>query len=334
MKQITIFKDKNLYSSFPLLDYISDNEIVTGFFTAPRPDHCGIYDWRVMLSTNQGETWTETHDKKYKFNDTEFRPRYLSDSFKTQDGRVGSFGFAFSRKGLQMSNCISISKNNNFSRISIPGIKYLFSFPRFFQHDDVIMIPMYAILKNDKETPLIYLSYNNGQNWQLHKMFPDNIEGSEYALIKLTSGQMMAVIRSDKYPLLQSFSDDYGRTWSYPICTNMIGNPSHLLRLQDGKILCSYGYRNQLNSDGIAIIASYSNDEGEFWYPPKVLQLSNIYSSSLHKTKLFEKKPNGVFDSGYPVSIQLSNGDILTVYYITHEDRITHIEATKWRLDD
>ena len=118
MKQITIFKDKNLYSSFPLLDYISDNEIVTGFFIAPRPDHCGIYDWRVMLSTDQGETWTETHDKKYKFNDTEFRPRYLSDSFKTQDGRVGSFGFAFSRKGLQMSNCISISKNNNFSKTS------------------------------------------------------------------------------------------------------------------------------------------------------------------------------------------------------------------------
>ena len=35
-------------------------------------------------------------------------------------------------------------------------------------------------------------------------------------------------------------------------------------------------------------------------------------------------------DVGYPHSTQLSDGSILTVYYITPSDKITHIASTRW----
>lgn len=35
-------------------------------------------------------------------------------------------------------------------------------------------------------------------------------------------------------------------------------------------------------------------------------------------------------DVGYPVSIQLDDESILTAYYITQSDRITHTAVTRW----
>ena len=36
-------------------------------------------------------------------------------------------------------------------------------------------------------------------------------------------------------------------------------------------------------------------------------------------------------DLGYPISTQLEDGAILTVYYITLDDGITHCACTRWR---
>ena len=35
-------------------------------------------------------------------------------------------------------------------------------------------------------------------------------------------------------------------------------------------------------------------------------------------------------DVGYPHSTQLSDDSVLTVYYITPADRVTHIASTRW----
>ena len=35
-------------------------------------------------------------------------------------------------------------------------------------------------------------------------------------------------------------------------------------------------------------------------------------------------------DVGYPHSAQLSDGSVLTVYYITGADRVTYIASTRW----
>ena len=43
-------------------------------------------------------------------------------------------------------------------------------------------------------------------------------------------------------------------------------------------------------------------------------------------------RDDGVGDLGYPGSVQLPDGSILTVYYITLADGVTHSAATRWEL--
>jgi hypothetical protein len=38
-------------------------------------------------------------------------------------------------------------------------------------------------------------------------------------------------------------------------------------------------------------------------------------------------------DMGYPSSVQLPDGAILTTYYWHHEDQIRHIRSTRWSVD-
>ena len=70
--------------------------------------------------------------------------------------------------------------------------------------------------------------------------------------------------------------------------------PGHLLRLQDGGILLTYGNRC-LNNFGID--ARLSSDEGQTWGAP--FRLADM--------------PLG--DGGYPASVQRSDGRIVTAYY-------------------
>ena len=153
------------------------------------------------------------------------------------------------------------------------------------------------------------------------------------------SDKILAHIRSDKHPyIMESWSEDNGKTWTYPTNIyaedensrgNIIGGPTHLLRLENGKILCTYGYRQ---SKKMGIRAIISEDEGNTWGKPIILRNDGGYLSSLYKKRFWQKQIHPGNDVGYPVSIQLDDGEILTAYYITTKDQITSIETTKWEL--
>ena len=38
-------------------------------------------------------------------------------------------------------------------------------------------------------------------------------------------------------------------------------------------------------------------------------------------------------DLGYPRTVELSDGSLFTVYYMTLGDSVTHVAATRWALD-
>ena len=56
-------------------------------------------------------------------------------------------------------------------------------------------------------------------------------------------------------------SFDGGETWSIPEPTPMYGHPGHLLPLDDGRLLCTYGRRTA----PFGIRASLSEDGGRSW---------------------------------------------------------------------
>jgi hypothetical protein len=69
-------------------------------------------------------------------------------------------------------------------------------------------------------------------------------------------------------------------------------HPGHFTRLKDGHVLLTYG--NRLNPRGVDV--RFSDDEGMTWSEPvRVLDFQG--------------------DGGYPSSVQLPDGQVLTAYY-------------------
>ena len=91
--------------------------------------------------------------------------------------------------------------------------------------------------------------------------------------------------------------------------------------LQDRSILLTYGVRLR---GMLGVCAMVSRDEGVTWDDPRVLFKTDVYQSNT--------SPTGT-DGGYPSSVQLENGTILTAYYcqrIPNHQRY-HMGVVLWR---
>lgn len=133
---------------------------------------------------------------------------------------------------------------------------------------------------------------------------PDTHHFGEPHLALLPSGRIVLLIRytarayddrRDDLHLWESYSDDQGRTWSEPFRTPLLGFPPHVTVLQDGRVLCTYGYRRPPFGERAAL-----SQDGITWDATQEIIL---------------RDDNGNHDLGYPASIELSPGLILSVYY-------------------
>jgi len=140
----------------------------------------------------------------------------------------------------------------------------------------------------------------------------------EPSSIVLPSGKIIVHIRVQRngyFTIFQSESYDGAKTFTKPrqLLGQKGGAPAHLLLLKDGTLISVYGYREA--PYGIRMM--YSKDDGETWSTDHVLFDQGF----------------GI-DLGYPASVQLKNGDILTVYYAQErEGGPTVIFQLKWRFD-
>ena len=109
-------------------------------------------------------------------------------------------------------------------------------------------------------------------------------------------------------------SDDDAATWRYagqPVPnTGQGGNPPSLIRLRDGRLCLTYGYRDA----PCGIRARLSTDQGRTWGAERVL-----------------RDDGGNHDLGYPRTVQRSDGQAVTVYYWNDRpDGERYIVATIW----
>lgn len=179
---------------------------------------------------------------------------------------------------------------------------------------------------------LVAESRDQGQNWTTIgrvNMFPRYAgaapEGYAYLcephVTEVAPGRLLAMARYEEVPrapergrLWQFTSADGGCTWTEPRELPILGKPPHLLTLRDGRVLLSYGYRHPPFGQR----ACLSNDGGATW-------------DYEHEIILRDDGPSG--DLGYPASVELADGSILTVYY--QQERAgekTCLMATHWRL--
>jgi len=99
---------------------------------------------------------------------------------------------------------------------------------------------------------------------------------------------------ANKSETLQSESSDGGNTWSTPHAIGVWGLPSHLLKLRDGRLLMSYGYRRPPFGNQ----ARVSEDRGKTW--SEAITISD---------------DGYVIDLGYPSTVQVDDGSLITVWY-------------------
>ena len=117
-------------------------------------------------------------------------------------------------------------------------------------------------------------------------------------------------------------SPDRGKTWEPIVKTPVWGYPQHLLPLKDGRLLMTYGYRRP----PWGIRACLSNDCGKTWEID-----SEIILRMDGRTPEGQKRKVGDADLGYPVSVELDDGRVFTVYYHNTAGTNCFIAGTFWR---
>ncbi len=146
-------------------------------------------------------------------------------------------------------------------------------------------------------------SKDDGQTWEWLADIPARgadsvVEYHELHAVEARDGTLLVHIRNhnpaNQGETLQCESQDGGKSWTTPHPIGVWGLPSHLLRLRDGRLLMSYGYRRAPFGNQ----ARLSSDNGKTWSEPFVIS---------------DDAPGG--DVGYPSTVELPDGSFVTVWY-------------------
>jgi hypothetical protein len=157
---------------------------------------------------------------------------------------------------------------------------------------------------------------DGGRTWQFVSFIGPEPAGDDFAImpssVRLPGGAILTAIRHRRW--IELFrSDDDGQTWRAqprPAPDTGGGNPGHLIRLRDGRLAITYGYR----SKPFGIRARLSRDEGRTWGEEILL-----------------RSDGGGSDLGYPRTVERPDGMLVTAYYFNDDaKRERHIAGTIW----
>lgn len=169
---------------------------------------------------------------------------------------------------------------------------------------------------------------------EIENTYHDHLFCEPHAVV-LRSGKVIVHIRVQNveknfYTTFQCESYDMGRSFTKPhqILPNLAGAPCHLIETSDGTIVSVYQYNGEYafkhqTPEGIPqrneIRVMFSRDGGETW----------DYNHVLYGQE-------GIIDldMGYPASVELKDGSILTVFYgMPESGSPAVIMQRKWRFE-
>ena len=171
-----------------------------------------------------------------------------------------------------------------------------------------------------------WTSKDFGETWEQLSYLPipenfDKASHEPYA-IQLNNGDILAAVRFQNktgpsrafMSIYTTVSHDGGKTWEPAQYTGIDGAPPHLLQHSSGAVIMVYSQRCASN----ASYARVSYDNGKTWSEEKKIGLDS---------------PD--WDHGYPSTVELSNGDLLTVYYQKCPgDTYNSVHSVRYSLDE
>ena len=363
MKHSVLYKKAGVYTGWPLPSLLPDGRLSVVIHTSSLVEHFALGDRITLVSSDDGATWERSGEPAIPSNWPGSSTREKYDRFAEilPNGRyfaAGGVGWevwpsARQQQAADMGLRVRAHPDGQLDRVVVGGHKMYMqwsddrgaswtrrewivprstrfnTFPRSaLLSDGTILVPAYDIgLGRPEISGAVYvIRVTDQRDCRLIEFPGKGGFGNEIALVETSPGTVLALIRD--FPgtgyLLESWSEDAGKTWSHAVQTKIWGYPPHLLKLRDGRILCAYGYRR----DRMGIRAVLSSDGGRTWDMENEIVLRDDAVASWGN-RLGENSPG---DLGYPVSVQLADGSIFTTYYFVEKDAIVHAAATRWWL--
>ena len=289
--------------AWPNLTLLTDGTIVAAIFN--QPSHGGVQgDVECWSSTDLGKTW--------KLAGTAAPHEEQTNRMNVAAGRAAN--------GDLIVLCSGYGDPGSFNRLLHPwisrstdggrswaidkrGFPTLPSGDGLIPFGDVVVAAdqslramAYDIRPNrraqDQWTAYMLHSEDDGVTWQIRSAVGSGL--NEVALLNTSEANWLLAARTASGAMELHRSSDDGQSWRLQEQITPDGlHPGHLLRLQDGRLLLSYGNRTR---DDKGVDVRMSDDEGQTWSEP-------------HRVCDFQG------DGGYPSSVQLSTGEVLTAYY-------------------
>lgn len=165
---------------------------------------------------------------------------------------------------------------------------------------------------------------DGGLSWKLQGLVGEQPKKDEYSImpstLRLKDDSLYSWIRhcrvlddGSEVRFIDAWkSTDEGQTWALQDDTRIdnAGNPPHMIRLADGRLAVTYGFR----SEPYGIRGRISSDEGATWGEEFII-----------------RGDGGGRDLGYPRTVQRADGKCVTVYYFNDGKRPErYIAYTIW----
>ena len=348
-EQVTVFKQDGVYACFPSLRMDpATGCLYTTFSKRTVRTHYETLDATpgVMTSSDGGRTWQDVErlppktvgprpEEVYAATDgslvrigqnwrrwfpPEQRPAYegkyhivTSASYRPDWFAINSGGFlARSEDG-----------GRNWSRVAIPELDTYASCSSpwsFLPLRDGRLLRSFMVRTGPGDSGDVWVAITrDGRSAELVRVMGDpeqKLRFTEETLAHETSDGVLWLltrVEGGDDHLWQAVSRDGGRTWTSAKSPIRGHPPCGLVRLADGRLVLTYGYRHP----PYGIRAVVSQDEGLTWNADSPIILRNDGAG---------------YDLGYPVSMVLADQTIVTMYYFVQApEGIHHIACTRWR---
>ena len=363
MRQVVVFRDESKYAAFPDVTLNGNGDLLLVFRLAPRRLKITHIDPRsramLMRSCDGGLTWSDPEVVQDGGPNCGIQDPSI---VCLADGTVLVDFFRWSLLAPSEKSAMELACETEFGPAVAEGpfivrstdcgdtwsepvwtggedpISVRTSDAILPLRDGSLLLPAYGVWKHLGEQAggvfsrvfraAVLRSRDGGLTWGEHAVVAHDptatLSFCEPALLRMPDERTVALLRTGDQArprsehaagasyLYQSVSQDGGYAWSPPICTGVWGHPPDLLLLDDGRVLCTYGYRRP----PFGIRAVLSADGGNTWDK---------------KREIILRADGGSTDLGYPSSVQLPDGSVLTVYYFNDApDSARYIAASRW----
>lgn len=333
-----VFRENGRFGGWPANNGIWNwgNEIVVGFTLGYHKDNPNGHTIdgnqpqvpRLARSLDGGRTWKIELPSYLSKDGKEETPQPCSESI---DFKHPDFAMQFRMKGSNHGYSHFYWSNDRCKTWHGPYSLPTFNRKGIFARTDYEVLgqhEMIAYLTAAKEDgnegwPFAAHTKDGGKTWQFQSWIGTQPGKGGYSImpstVRLSANELLSFIRrradSDqtKNWWIEPYrSLDNGKTWILEEENKIenAGNPAHMLKLPDGRLIVTYGYRRA----PFGIRARISGDQGKTWSEDIIL-----------------RKDGGNWDLGYPRTILRNDGKLVTVYYFNDaSSEYRYIASTIW----